>query len=131
MDRIDSGGDFPTGATTLNTSPRNSDRLATWTSGGNRSSEALFFASYGITNNLAVEWEAAIIRASLNKAPADQPPLPARIEESGVLSRGLAGPDSGNPTGRAALASRAVTAQRSDPDQYITYFLRMSRTTPG
>jgi hypothetical protein len=21
--------------------------------------------------------------------------------------------------------------QRSDPDQYITYFLRMSRTTPG
>src|SRR4029450_3257137 len=29
------------------------------------------------------------------------------------------------------VTERRRTGQRSDPDQYITYFLRISRTTPG
>ena len=29
------------------------------------------------------------------------------------------------------VTERRRTVQRSDPDQYITYFLRISRTTPG
>jgi hypothetical protein len=48
-----------------------------------RASEGLIFLSYGLTDHLAVELEAAVISASLEKAPQDSSTLPARIEESG------------------------------------------------
>ncbi len=49
-----------------------------------RASEGLLFLAYGVTDNLAIEFEGALIRASLEKSPADQSALPARIEESGL-----------------------------------------------
>jgi hypothetical protein len=49
-----------------------------------RANEGLFFLAYGFTDYLAVEFEAAVISASLDKSPADPSALPPRIEESGV-----------------------------------------------
>ncbi len=52
--------------------------------GNYRASEALFFLAYGITDNLAVELEGAVIRASLEKAATDVSAVPSRIAESGL-----------------------------------------------
>jgi hypothetical protein len=49
-----------------------------------RGNEWLLFLAYGLTEDLAVELEAAAIDASLEKSPADPSDLPARIEESGL-----------------------------------------------
>jgi hypothetical protein len=49
-----------------------------------RARENLFFFGYGLTDDLAVEFEAAMIRATLEKAPDDLSTVPARIEESGL-----------------------------------------------
>jgi hypothetical protein len=49
-----------------------------------RGSEWLVFLGYGLTEDLAVELEAAAIDASFEKSSADPSDLPARIEESGV-----------------------------------------------
>lgn len=49
-----------------------------------RASEGLFFIGYGITDWLAIEFEAAIIKASLEKSPDDPSNMPAKIEESGT-----------------------------------------------
>ncbi len=49
-----------------------------------RAREGLFFLGYGLGEDLAIEVEAAIIRATLDKAPGDTSALPARIEESGL-----------------------------------------------
>ena len=49
-----------------------------------RSSEALLFVAYGLTDWLAVEFEASRIRATLDKAPDDSSATPSRIEESGL-----------------------------------------------
>jgi hypothetical protein len=49
-----------------------------------RANEGLFFVAYGITENLAVEFEAAVIKARLDKSPADLSTLPLRLEESGL-----------------------------------------------
>src|SRR6185436_9140222 len=49
-----------------------------------RASESLFFIAHGLTDNLAFEIEAAMIRASLEKSSADTSTLPRRLEESGL-----------------------------------------------
>lgn len=49
-----------------------------------RAREALIFVAYGLTDNIAVEFEAATIKASLEKSPLDTSAMPARIEESGL-----------------------------------------------
>jgi hypothetical protein len=49
-----------------------------------RANEGILLLAYGLTENLAVEMEAAVIDASFEKAPEDTSSLPARIEESGV-----------------------------------------------
>lgn len=46
-----------------------------------RASEALFFAAYGITNNLALELEGAMITATLRKSPDDTSGLPSPYKE--------------------------------------------------
>jgi hypothetical protein len=48
-----------------------------------RASEGLLFLSYGLTDRLAIELEAAVISAKLTKAPDDPSTLPQQIEESG------------------------------------------------
>lgn len=49
-----------------------------------RASEGLIFLGYGISERLAVELEAAVISARLEKAPDDTSTMPAVIEESGL-----------------------------------------------
>jgi len=49
-----------------------------------RASEGLIFLGYGLTDNLAFEFEASVIDASLEKSPSDPSALPPRIKESGL-----------------------------------------------
>lgn len=49
-----------------------------------RASEGLIFFGYGLTDWLAVEFEAAVITARLDKSPSDPSAMPASIEESGL-----------------------------------------------
>lgn len=46
--------------------------------------EGLLFVGYGITDRLAIEFEAATISASFDKAPDDRSALPTSIRESGL-----------------------------------------------
>lgn len=49
-----------------------------------RSVEGILFVAYGVTDWLAVEFEASRIAATLHKAPTDTSATPGRIEESGL-----------------------------------------------
>jgi hypothetical protein len=49
-----------------------------------RASEGLIWIGYGLTEDLAFEVEAAVISASLDRAPDDPSTLPSRLEESGL-----------------------------------------------
>jgi hypothetical protein len=49
-----------------------------------RAHEGLIFVGYGVSDRLAVEFEAAMIMASLDKSPLDTSTLPARLTESGL-----------------------------------------------
>jgi hypothetical protein len=49
-----------------------------------RAHEGLIFLAYGLTDNLAFEFEAATITAALDKSPADVSALPLRLEQSGI-----------------------------------------------
>jgi hypothetical protein len=49
-----------------------------------RASEALVFLSYGLTRNFAIEMEAAVITAELEKSPSDPSALPRTFKESGL-----------------------------------------------
>jgi hypothetical protein len=49
-----------------------------------RASEGLIFFGYGITRNLAIELEAAVITAELEKSPSDPSAMPAKFKESGL-----------------------------------------------
>jgi hypothetical protein len=46
--------------------------------------EGLIFVGFGVSENIAVEFEAAVISASFRKSPADSSALPAEIKESGL-----------------------------------------------
>ena len=49
-----------------------------------RASEGLVFLGYGVSDRLAVELEAAVISARLDKSPDDFSSMPARLQESGL-----------------------------------------------
>jgi len=49
-----------------------------------RAREGLFFVAYGLTDDLALEIEAAVIDATFDKSPDDTSAMPARISESGL-----------------------------------------------
>ena len=49
-----------------------------------RANEGLLFLAYGISENFAMEIEAAVIDASFEKSPSDTSGVPPRIEESGL-----------------------------------------------
>jgi hypothetical protein len=49
-----------------------------------RASEGLLYLGYGLSERFAVEVEAAVITASLEKSPDDFSALPPRLEESGL-----------------------------------------------
>ena len=48
-----------------------------------RASEGLIFLAYGLSDRLAIEFEAAVIKSTLTKAREDSSALPQRLEESG------------------------------------------------
>ena len=52
--------------------------------GSYRAREGLIFLGYGIADDVAVEVEAAVIGASLDKSPEDASIMPPTIEESGL-----------------------------------------------
>ena len=49
-----------------------------------RASEGILFFAYGISPDVAVEFESAVITAELRKDPADSATVPQRIRESGL-----------------------------------------------
>lgn len=49
-----------------------------------RASEGLLYLGYGLTDDLAVELEVAVIKATLEKSADDPSDLPARLEASGL-----------------------------------------------
>ncbi|MBC7788906.1 MAG: hypothetical protein H7Z74_03075 [Anaerolineae bacterium] len=49
-----------------------------------RASEGLIFLGYGVSKRLALEFEAAVIKATFEKSPDDPTAVPTRIEESGL-----------------------------------------------
>lgn len=49
-----------------------------------RANEGIFLLAYGISENFAIEMEAAVIDASFEKDPNDPSAVPARIDESGL-----------------------------------------------
>jgi len=49
-----------------------------------RAREGLIFLAYGVSDRVAVEFEAAVIRASLDKSRDDPSALPLRFQESGL-----------------------------------------------
>ena len=53
-------------------------------SGRYRATEELLFLGYGLTENLAVELEAAAIHATFDKSPQDLSAMPGRISEAGL-----------------------------------------------
>jgi hypothetical protein len=73
-----------------------------------RAQEGLFFVSYGLTNDLAVEIEVAAIHASFEKSLADPSWLPPKIVESGL----------GDVEGQLRWRWRKETAKRPELFSY-------------
>ena len=73
-----------------------------------RASEALFFLAYGLTDDLAIELEGAVVRASLDKAASDRSAVPARIAESAWV------------TSRASYAGAGSVRPPPDPKRSAT-----------
>jgi len=49
-----------------------------------RASEAILFLGYGVSDRLAVEFEVAVLQATLEKSPDDPSAMPAKLDESGI-----------------------------------------------
>jgi len=49
-----------------------------------RASEGLLFLGYGVTTDIAIEFESAVIPARLEKSPNDTSAMPSVVEESGL-----------------------------------------------
>lgn len=73
-----------------------------------RADESIFYLGYGIGDHVAVEFEAAVLRAWLDKAPTDSSRLPARLEESGL----------GDVEGQVRWRWRRETAERPEVFSY-------------
>jgi len=58
--------------------------LATDFRGRYHASEGILFFGYGVTPDLALEFEGAVISAELQKSPSDTATVPARVRESGL-----------------------------------------------
>ena len=74
-----------------------------------RATEGLVFVAYGLRPNLAIEFEAAMIRATLDRSAQDVSGLPSRIRESGL----------GDVEGQLRWRWRTETDQRSELFSYI------------
>jgi hypothetical protein len=73
-----------------------------------RAKEGLIWVAFGLHDNVAVEFEAAMITASLDKAPEDSSALPTRLTESGI----------GDIEGQLRWRMRRETAHRPELFSY-------------
>jgi hypothetical protein len=78
-----------------------------------RAKEGVFLFAYGLTDDLAMEVEAAVISASLVKSPADLSAMPSRIDESGL----------GDVEGQLRWRWRRETAERPELFSYVEIVL--------
>ena len=83
-----------------------------------RATEGLLFLSYGLTDWLAFEIEAAVISARLDKSPDDSSAMPSRIEESGI----------GDVEGQLRVRWMKETAERPE---VFSYFEAVSPSQPN
>lgn len=91
-----------------------------------RAHEGLLFVGYGLGDDIAVEFEAAVIHATMNKSPMDGSALPAVIEQSGL----------GDIEGQVRWRWRRETAGRPELFSYAEAVLPHAREktligTPG
>jgi hypothetical protein len=89
-------------------------------------SEGLFFVGYGVSENIAIEFEAAVISASFHKSPADTSALPSEIRESGL----------GDVEGQIRWRWRKETERRPELFSYAEFVLPHAKDkvligTPG
>lgn len=84
-----------------------------------RANEALLMAAYGLTDDVAVEIEAAVIDASLTRAATDTSSLPAKISESGL----------GDVEGQIRWRWRRETASRPELFSYSEVVVPHHRDT--
>jgi hypothetical protein len=85
-----------------------------------RAHEALAFFAYGVTDNLEVEVEAAMISAALRKAPADTSPLAPEIRESGL----------GDVEGQVRWRWRTEDARRPEWFSYAEFVVPHAKNKP-
>lgn len=83
-----------------------------------RATEGLIFLAYGITDRLALELEAAVISARLEKSPDDASTMPAVIEESGT----------GDVEGQLRMRWADETASRPEIFSYLELVSPQQRT---
>jgi hypothetical protein len=76
-----------------------------------RAHEGLVFVSYGLSDNIAVEFEVAAISAAFKKSPMDTSTLPAEINESGL----------GDVEGQIRWKWRTETARRPEWFSYAEF----------
>jgi hypothetical protein len=82
-----------------------------------RASEGLIFLGYGVSDRLAVELEAAVIGAKLEKSPDDHSDLPSKIEESGL----------GDVEGQLRYRWWAENERRPELFSYFEYVLPLQK----
>jgi hypothetical protein len=73
-----------------------------------RANESLIWVAYGLTDDLAIEWETAVISATFDKSPADPSALPGRIRQRGL----------GDVEGQLRWRWRRETARRPELFSY-------------
>jgi hypothetical protein len=91
-----------------------------------RASEGLIWVAHGFTEDLALELEAAVISASLDKAADDPSSVPSRIEESGL----------GDVEGQLRWRFQRETERRPELFSYFEFVIPHSKDkvligTPG
>lgn len=82
-----------------------------------RASEGLIFLGYGVSDRVAVELEAAVIEAELEKSPADHSGVPSEIEESGL----------GDVEGQLRCRWAAENERRPEVFNYFEYVLPLQK----
>jgi hypothetical protein len=85
-----------------------------------RAREGLFFVSYGLTDDLAFEFEVAAIHASFDKSAADTSAVPQRLVESGL----------GDVEGEIRWRWRRETAERPELFSYAEVVVPHHRDKP-
>ena len=85
-----------------------------------RAHEVVAFVAYGVTENVAVEIEAAHIRANFTKSPSDASAVPSRIAESGL----------GDVEGQVRWRWRTETAQRPEWFSYAEFVVPHATDKP-